>query len=119
MTVGNIWLGSLVEHTIIASGDLVANSYIITTTSLSTPAAFYGAGVTMSGASTNLVFITLTPAAGANYSMTVFNTSTSGQNDIFYRPDPPLFVFPGDSINLMVKNTNATGGVYGFITLMY
>jgi len=119
MSVGNLWLGTIVGHTIISSGNLAANSYNMTTTSLSTPAFLYEAGVTISGACTNYVIITLTPAAGNQYSNTIYSGSTSGLANIYYRPTPPVYLFPGDTVTLAVKNTNATGGVYGSIKLMY
>lgn len=119
MAIGNIWLGSLVDHTIVSSGNLVANSYLITSTSLSVAQAVYGVGIAISGACTEQMLVTYRPVSGANYSMTVYNTSTSGQANIFYRPSPPMFLFPGDTVSVIVKNTQTTGGVYGFITTMY
>jgi len=119
MSVGNVWLGSLVNHTIAASGDLTVSSFAITTTALSTPAVLVYASVNLSGSMSNTAYVTYSPAAGVNYSQTLKQQALGGLTSYFYQPSPPMYVFPGDTITLKVTNTTALGGVYGSITLLY
>lgn len=119
MSIGNIWLGSVVGHTIAASGDLTVNSFNMSTTSLSTPGVLAYVSANVSGNMANTMNVTYTPAAGSSYAHVLVRKSMSGLSSYFYRPCPPLFIFPGDSVTLNVSNATATGGIYGSITLLY
>ena len=119
MSVGNIWLGSVVNNTVVSSGDLTVSSYVMTTTSLSTPAVLNYASVQLSGSMSNTAYVTYTPAAGTYYSQTLAQQALGGLTSYIYRPNPPFYIMPGDTITLKVTNPTALGGVYGSISVLY
>jgi hypothetical protein len=63
--------------------------------------------------------VTLKPAAGSGYEVTLYTVSTNGQTSITYFPSRPLFLYPGDTVTLNITNNNHTGSAAVTMTILY
>jgi hypothetical protein len=118
MSIGNAWLGSLVMQSIDNTQDLATGSFTMTTPVLSVASTVDWATVRIADTS-EVIYISLTPAAGAAYSTIVWQAETSGHSAFFWQPDRPLFLAPGDYLTVRVTNDNTSGTVYGNMLTLY
>lgn len=118
MTIGNVWLGSLVLQGINNTQNLATGSFSMTTPILSVASTFDWATVRIAD-TTEVIYISMTPAAGSAYSTIVWKAETSGYSSFFWQPDRPMLLAPGDHITVRVTNANLSGTVYGNMLTLY
>jgi hypothetical protein len=116
--IGNAWLGGLIIQSTNDSQDLSINSMTITSPVLSVPSTLDWITVRVAD-QTELVTISVTPAAGASYSTIMFVAETSGHSAFFWQPDRPMFLAPGDYVTLRVSNAGLSGVVYANMLTLY
>lgn len=118
MSLGNIWLGTLQLVPVNIAQSLTANSANLETPVLSAASVMDRVLFHVQGACTEIVTFSLVPAAGTQYSTVVIQTSTSGKTDLFFQPDRPLFLYPGDQFKIRCTNTGLTATVYGNVLVL-
>lgn len=115
MTLGNVWLGSVSLVSITGSQNLATNSFNMGTVVYSVPAVVDRVTVKVAVTCTETMQISLVPYVGTAYSTILFAASTSGHTSFFWQPDRPLYLYPGDVMNVNVSNGDASGQIYGTI----
>lgn len=119
MTLGNIWLGSLQVQSITQAQPLSLAAFGMTSTVLSIASCVDRATLRIAGACTETLTIAVVPSAGTAYSTVIYRTSTSGVTSVFWQPDRPLFMAPGDYLYATVSNGDTTGTIYGGLIVLY
>lgn len=115
MTLANVWLGSVSMVTVTGGQDLATNSFNISTPVYSVPAVVDRITVKVAVTCTETLAISLTPYVGTAYSTILYAASTSGHSSVFWQPDRPLYLYPGDVLNVNVSNGDLSGQIYGTI----
>ena len=120
MSLGNVWMGSMAAKTLTGQQALNAGVLTMITTALSVLSVVDRVVVHLGGATTETLTISLNPVDGANFNTVIYRVSTSGFTSFFYQPDRPLFLYPGDQLNVNVSNGNAAAvTVYASILTLY
>lgn len=119
MTIGNVWLGSLQAKKLSTSVALSQAAFLIETTALSVLSVVERVMVVLSGQATEVLSIAVRPSGGTQYCGLLHYMSTSGYTSFVYRPDRPLFLYPGDQVVVEVKKTGTTGRVNGEVLVLY
>lgn len=115
MAIGNEWLGSISMVTVTQGQNLATNSFNMGTVVYSVPAVVDRVTVKVAVQATETLSISLVPYVGTAYSTILFAASTSGHTSFFWQPDRPMYLYPGDVLNVNVSNGNLTGQIYGTI----
>ena len=112
MTLGNVWLGSMIVSTVGGSQMLASNSanIISTVQNVASVMDWVAVANTASKAS-DVVQISMSPVDGTSYSTVMYSASLTGTASVFWQPTRPLFLYPGDAVTVHVSNAGATGTV--------
>ncbi len=125
MTVGNVWLGSMQLQQISQAQNLSTNSFNMNSVVMSVPSVLDRVCIhASSGPVSENFYVNVIPAAGTTYCTMIYQTAalnasaTSG--NIFYQPNRPLFMYPGDQVNIRVSNATLSSIViYGNMNILY
>ena len=115
MTLANTWLGSIILTPVTGNQNLASGSMNLASVVYSVPAVLDRVAVKIGAACTENLTISLSPYVGTAYSTVMYAANTSGQTSIFWQPTRPLYLYPGDVVNLNVTNTGLSGQVYGYL----
>lgn len=112
MTIGNVWLGSMILATVSGSQELASNSANVasptqTVASVCDWVAVHNVGTKAS----DILQISVTPVEGTAYSTVVLSATLTGVANVFYQPTRPLFLYPGDAVTVHVSQAGATGTI--------
>ena len=120
MTIGNVWLGSMQMDSYAVTQNFSQNTNPLTlsNTLYTVPAVLDRITAKVTNLNETLT-VKLRPAAGADYEVTLYTTSTNGQTSIVYIPSRPLFLYPGDTVTLTITNNNHTGSAAVTMTILY
>jgi hypothetical protein len=120
VTIGNVWLGSMQMDSYAATQDFSQNlnPFTLSNTLYTVPAVLDRITVKVTNLNETLT-VTLKPAAGSDYQVTLYTASTNGQISIIYFPSRPLFLYPGDTVTVNITNNNHTGSAGVTMTILY
>ncbi len=110
MSIGNVWLGSLIVSTVSGSQSLATNSCVVqsviqTVASICDWVAVANVGTKAS----DVVQISVSPVEGTAYCAVIYSGTLTGQPSLFYQPTRPLYLYPGDTVVARVANASTTG----------
>lgn len=112
MTLGNVWLGSMVLATVSGSQALASNSAnIVSTVQNAASVADWVAVSNVGTKASDIVQISVSPVEGTAYSTVIYSATLTGVGSLFYQPTRPLFLYPGDKVTVHVSNAGLTGTV--------
>lgn len=112
MTVGNIWLGSMVLFTASDSQELATNSANVTSVIQAAASVADWVAVANVGAkASDILQISVCPVEGTAYCTVIHSATLTGVTSVFYQPTRPLFLYPGDQLKVHVSNAGLTGTV--------
>lgn len=112
MTIGNVWLGSMILSTVSTSQELSTNSANVVTTIQAAASVMDWISVANVGAkASDILQVSVCPVEGTAYSTVMYSATLTGVTSIFWQPTRPLFLVPGDKVTAHVSNAGATGTV--------
>lgn len=112
MTIGNIWLGSMVLATVSGEQSLATNSANVVSTVQNVASVCDWVSVANVGTkASDILQISVTPVEGTAYSTVMYSATLTGVGTVFFQPTRPLFLYPGDTVVAHVSNAGATGTV--------
>ncbi len=112
MTIGNVWLGSLVLFTASDSQMLSVDSANVTSVIQAAASVLDWVSVANVGTkASDVLQISICPVEGTAYCTIIHSATLTGVTSVFYQPTRPLFLYPGDQIKAHVSNAGATGTV--------
>lgn len=112
MTVGNIWLGSVIVSELNDSQELSTNSANLTTPIQAAASVLDSVSVCNVGAKgSDVLQISICPVGGTAYCAIMYSTTLTGVTSVFWQPTRPLFLVPGASVVAHVPNAGATGTI--------
>ena len=110
MTLGNVWLGSMLVSTVSGSQALASNSAnIVSTVQNVASVADWVAVANVGTKCSDVVQISVRPVEGTAYSTVIYSATLTGVASVFYQPTRPLFLYPGDAVTVHISNAGATG----------
>ena len=112
MTLGNVWLGSMLLSTVSGSQELATNSMNVVTTIQNAASVLDWVAVANVGAkASDILQISISPVEGTAYSTVIYSATLTGVTSVFYQPTRPLFLYPSDAVTVHVSNAGLTGTV--------
>lgn len=112
MTIGNVWLGSMVLMPVSGNQALASNSAnIVSTIQAAASVCDWVSVVNVGGKASDILQISVSPVEGTAYSTVIYSATLTGVTNVFYQPTRPLFLYPGDSVVVHVSQAGATGTV--------
>lgn len=110
MTLGNVWLGSMVVSTVSGSQSLATASLNVVSTVQNVASVCDWVSIASVGAkASDVVQISVKPVEGTAYSTVMYSATLTGVSSVFWQPTRPLFLYPGDTVNVRVTNASTTG----------
>ena len=110
MTIGNVWLGSMVVSTVSGSQSLATNSLNVASVVQNVASVCDWVSVaSVGGKASSVVQISVTPVEGTSYSTVIYSGTLTGVNGMFYQPTRPLFLYPGDAVTVHIPMGANTG----------
>ena len=110
MTIGNVWLGSMIVSTVTGSQSLATNSLTVVSVVQNVASVCDWVSVaSVGGKASSVVQISVTPIEGTSYSTVIYSGTLTGVKGVFYQPTRPLFLYPGDAVTVYIPNTATTG----------
>lgn len=110
MTIGNVWLGSMVLATVSGSQELATNSANIITTVQSVASVCDWVSVAnVASKASDVVQVSISPVEGTAFSTVIYSGTLTGNASVFYQPTRPLFLYPGDTVVVHIPNAGLTG----------
>lgn len=113
MSLGNVWLGSMIVSAVDGSQSLATNSLNVASVlqTVVSVADWVSVANVASHASAT-VQISMTPVEGTAYSTVLYSGTLTGVAGVFYQPTRPLFLYPGDAITVHIpQGTTGTANV--------
>lgn len=112
MSLGNVWLGSMVVSELDASQMLSTNSANLTTPIQAAACVLDSVSVANVGAKgSDILQISISPVGGTAYCTVMYSATLTGVTSVFWQPTRPLFLVPGASVVAHVSNAGATGTI--------
>ena len=113
MSLGNVWLGSMIVSTVSASQSLATNSANVVSTIQNVASVCDWVAVANPGSKASaIVQISVTPVEGTAYCSVIYSGTLTGVASVFYQPTRPLFLYPGDAVTVHVpQGTTGTANV--------
>lgn len=112
MTIGNVWLGSMVLFTASDSQMLSVNSANVTSVIQAAASVCDWVSVANVGSkASDILKISIVPVEGTAYCAQMYSTTLTGVASVFWQPTRPLFLYPGDQVKVHVSNAGLTGTV--------
>lgn len=120
MTIGNVWLGSMQMDSYAVTQDFSQNTDPLSLSNIlyTVPAVLDRITAKVTNLDETLT-VTLKPAAGSDYEVTLYTGSTSGETEFALFPNRPLFLYPGDTVTVNITNNNHTGSAAVTMTILY
>src|SRR5208337_5445109 len=101
MTIGNVWLGSLVVSDVSGTQSLVSNSANIATPIQNVASVMDWCAVANVGAkASDILQISISPVDGTGFSTVLYSASLTGVSSVFYQTARPLFLTAGDAVTV-------------------
>ena len=113
MTLGNVWLGSMIVSTVNGSQSLATNSLNVVSTVQNVASVCDWVSVSnVASKASAIVQISMTPVEGTAYSTVLYSGTLTGVAGAFYQPTRPLFLYPGDAVTVHIpQGTTGTANV--------
>lgn len=110
MTIGNVWLGSMLLSTVDGSQSLATNSLVLNSVVQNAASVCDWISVAnVNSAASDTVLISVSPVEGTAFSTVVYSANITGVASVFWQPLRPLFLYPGDTVVVRVTNASLTG----------
>jgi hypothetical protein len=110
LSLGNVWLGSMIVNTVSGSQSLATNSLTVASVIQSVASVCDWVAVSSPGSkASSVVQVSVTPVEGTAYCSVIYSGTLTGVASVFYQPTRPLFLYPGDAVTVYVPNSALTG----------
>lgn len=110
MSLGNIWLGSMVLATVSGSQSLATNSCNVETVVQAAASVMDWVMVANVGTkASDVVQISIRPVEGTAYCSVIYSGTLTDVASVFYQPTRPLFLYPSDQVVVHIPNASLTG----------
>ena len=113
MTLGNVWLGSMIVNTVSGSQSLATNSLTVASVVQNVASVMDWVAVSNPGSKASAtVQVSVTPVEGTAFCSIIYSGTLTGVASVFYQPTRPLFLYPGDAVTVHVpQGTTGTANI--------